>query len=160
MVVVDRAGKQNIAEAFYKTITMGRWLWLGAALLVLALVYIFQQVSYAHGFNAFLPGYMQVNHPYAVFVVNKTVRLVLNDLACMAMIYAIFRERKYMQVAFMLFLTEVFLILPLYFFFKLGLEGASEISSPLLSQVHRLIVNPLLMFLLMIGFVFQRVGKA
>jgi hypothetical protein len=39
---------------------------------------------------------------------------------------------------------------------KLGWEGDSEISSPLLSFVHRLIVNPLLMFVLMAGLVLQR----
>jgi hypothetical protein len=53
--------------------------------------------------------------------------------------------------------VEVFLLLPAYFIVKLTLEGDSEISSPLLSQIHRLIVNPLLMFLLMVGFVYQRV---
>lgn len=135
---------------------MSRWIGLATALLVLALVYIFQQFSYAQWINTFIPENMQISHPYAMFVVNKTVRLVLNDLACLAIIYFIFRERKYMQVAFLLFLVEVFLILPIYFFIKLSMEGVSEISSPLLSQVHRLIVNPLLMFLLMMGFAFQR----
>ena len=127
--------------------------------MVLALVYVFQQFSYAKWLNTFTPPFLQVVHPYAVFAVDKTVRLVLNDVACMAVIYAVFRENKYLQVAFGLFVVEVLLILPLYLLAKLGLEGASEISSPWLSQVHRLIVNPLLMFLLMVGFVIQRVSQ-
>lgn len=139
---------------------MGRWIWLGMALLVLVLVYVFQQFSYAQLLDRIFPVGILATYPYAEFVVNKTVRLVLNDLACMAMIYALFREQKYLKVAFFLFLTEVFLILPLYFFVKLSMEGASEISSPMLSQVHRLIVNPLLMFLLMAGFGYQKLKQA
>jgi exosortase F-associated protein len=73
------------------------------------------------------------------------------------LIYAWFKERKYLTLSFYLFLVEVGLLLPIYFIVKLSLEGDSEISSPLLSQIHRLIVNPLLMFLLMVGFIYQRV---
>lgn len=130
------------------------------ALLLLAAVYIRQQFSYAGAMNAVLPDAWQLTHPYTVFVVNKTVRLILNDMACMVLIYALFSERAYLKVAFWLFLIELLVILPLYFVIKLSLEGDSEISSPLLSQIHRLIVNPLLMFLLMIGFLYQKITQS
>jgi len=50
---------------------------------------------------------------------------------------------------------EFFILLPIYFIMKLSLEGDSEISSPLLSQLHRMIVNPLLMIILILGLVYQ-----
>ena len=72
------------------------------------------------------------------------------------MIYAIFYDKKYVKVGGMIQLIEMFVILPIYFVIKLTVEGDSEISSPLLSQIHRLIINPVLMVLLMIGFYYQR----
>jgi exosortase F-associated protein len=131
--------------------------WIGGALLVLVLVFVFQRFNYAVVLTSFLPEGLQITQPNTIFMVNKTIRLVLNDVACMVLIYAWFKERKYLTLSFYLFLVEVGLLLPIYFIVKLSLEGDSEISSPLLSQIHRLIVNPLLMFLLMVGFIYQRV---
>jgi exosortase F-associated protein len=127
-----------------------------AALFVLAAVYLFQQFNFFQFLTNGL-GLKSNFHPYATFVVNKTARLVLNDMACFVLIVAIFRERKYLRVAFYVFLFELLILLPAYLIIKLSLEGDSEISSPLLSQVHRMIVNPTLMILLMIGFFYQRV---
>lgn len=81
--------------------------------------------------------------------------MAMNDGACLLIIYGLFQNRDYVRVAFYLFLAELFLFLPVYLLFKLTLEGDSELSSPLLSQIHRLIVNPVLMFLLMVGFYYQ-----
>ena len=136
---------------------MKRSVWIGGALLVLVLVFVFQRFNYAVALTSFLPEGLQITQPNTIFIINKTTRLVLNDVACMVLIYAWFKERKYLTLSFYLFLVEVFLLLPIYFIVKLSLEGDSEISSPLLSQIHRLIVNPLLMFLLMVGFIYQRV---
>lgn len=124
-----------------------------AALIMLVAVYLFQRFSYAHLIGSLIGGAI---HPNVVFIINKTVRLIINDLACMLLIYAAFQRRRYLVVAFYVFLFELFLLLPVYFAAKLSLEGDSEISSPLLSFVHRLIVNPMLMFVLMAGFVYQR----
>lgn len=123
--------------------------------LILVIVFIFQQYNYAKALNFLLP--FAIENPNTIFVINKTIRLVLNDAACMLLILAWFKQRKYITIAFYLFLIELFVLLPIYFSIKLSLEGDSEISSPLLSQVHRLIVNPLLMFLLMAGFLYQRI---
>ncbi|WKZ61632.1 MAG: exosortase F system-associated protein [Cyclobacteriaceae bacterium] len=136
---------------------MKPYILIGSALLVLVLVFVFQRFNYAVALTSFLPEGLQITQPNTVFIVNKTIRLVLNDVACMVLIYAWFKERKYLTLSFYLFLVEVCLLLPIYFIVKLSLEGDSEISSPLLSQIHRLIVNPLLMFLLMAGFIYQRV---
>ncbi len=123
---------------------------------MLLTVYLFQRTSYAEVMNLFLPETFQLTNPKSVFIINKTVRLGLNDLGCMIFIYAVFEKRMYLQASFYLFLIELFVLLPVYLIIKLSSEGTSELSSPLLSQIHRLIVNPLLMFLLMVGFVYQR----
>lgn len=118
-----------------------------AGIAILAAIYLFQRVN-----TAAILGEL---HPNLIFIINRTTRLILNDFACLIIILAIFREAKYLKVAFWIFLLELLVILPLYFVLKLSLEGASEISSPLLSQIHRLIVNPMLMILLIAGFFYQ-----
>lgn len=133
-----------------------RWITGITALLVLLLVYVFQHISYAHLVNKILPVTWSITNANAVFAINKVFRLLLNDLACVLLIHVLFKEARYVKAAFILFVAELFIILPLYLMVKLTLEGDSEISSPFLSQIHRMIVNPLLMFLLMAGFVYQR----
>ena len=121
---------------------------------VLVLVFLFQKFSYYH-FFAGIVGYSGHVHEYTVFIINKTTRLLINDTTCLVLIYALFYNTKYIRLGAFVQLIEMFLILPAYFIVKLNLEGDSEISSPLLSQFHRLIVNPTLMILLIIGFFYQ-----
>ena len=137
-----------------------RNLWIRASLFLLAitvliLVYIFQRISLAGimGLEA------ETLHPNVVFILNRTVRLIINDVACFLLIYVFFQEKKYLKLAFWVFLIELLVILPVYFVIKLSMEGDSEISSPLLSQIHRLIVNPTLMILLILGFFYQRLVR-
>ena len=118
-------------------------------LLGLVLVFMFQQFSYAHFFNS------EIANPNLIFIVNKSIRLVLNDTLCLGLIYGIYYDIRYVKIGSLVQLSEMFLLLPVYFYFKLTIEGDSEISSPLLSQIHRLIVNPTLMILLIIGFYYQ-----
>lgn len=125
-----------------------RWAVLLAGLSIISLVYIFQKLSPA--------GAIGITNPNTVFAVNRAIRLILNDLGCFLIILGIFRRKEYFEIAFYLFLVELLIILPLYLALKLTLEGDSEISSPLLSHIHRLIVNPMLMILLIAGFFYQR----
>jgi len=115
----------------------------------LVAVYMFQRFSYAHFF------YGEITNPNLIFIINKSIRLVLNDTLCLGLIYAIYYDIRYVKIGSLIQLSEMFVLLPIYFYFKLTLEGDSEISSPLLSQIHRLIVNPTLMILLIIGFYYQ-----
>lgn len=128
---------------------------IAIGLLSLATVYVFQRWDYLN-FIAGVFGAKTDFGPTAAFVFNKTVRLILNDALCFLLIYALFREKKYLRIAFLVFCFELFLMLPLYLTVKLRMEGPSEISSPLLSQIHRLIVNPMLMFILIVAFYYQR----
>ena len=80
---------------------------------------------------------------------------MVNDIACLLLVAAIFNKPGYLRLSAWIFLTELLVLLPIYFVLKLTLEGDSEISSPLLSQLHRMIVNPLLMIVLIMGFIYQ-----
>lgn len=124
-----------------------RWFAGFLALTILAAAYLFQKIDVA--------AFMGIDSPNAKFIVNKLTRFLLNDGACLLLITAIFNKPKYLLVSTWLFLAELLIFLPLYFILKLSLEGNSEISSPLLSQLHRMIVNPLLMIVLMMGFFYQ-----
>jgi exosortase F-associated protein len=137
---------------------MKRYILLGFALLALVLIYLFQRVSYADILNSILPEILEIRNPNPVFIFNRVLRLILNDAACMVIIWAVFQQTKFLRAAFLVFVVELLIILPLYFAIKLSLEGDSELSSPFLSQIHRIIVNPLLMFLLMIGFLYQKLN--
>jgi exosortase F-associated protein len=123
--------------------------------MMLAMVFIFQKFDY-FGFIKSLFGSSDSVWPYTGFVVNKVIRFLINDGICIFFIYLLFKEKKYMKVAFILFLVELFIILPMYFWIKLSTEGDSELSSPLLSQIHRLIINPTLMILLIVSFLYQK----
>ncbi len=122
---------------------------LGGALL--AFIYIFQQTD-------LLPylGLGNLKDEWLVFSITRAIRVLLNDAACILIIHAVFNEKRYSLVAGYFFCFEFFVLLPIYLAIKLSIEGPSEISSPLLSQFHRLIVNPVLMFVLFIGMYFQR----
>jgi exosortase F-associated protein len=122
---------------------------------MLVMVFIFQKFDYFH----WIQGLFGISFPawqYTPFVVNKVIRFLINDALCIFFIYLLFKEKKYMKVAFLLFLAELLIILPLYFWIKLSVEGDSELSSPLLSQIHRLIINPTLMILLIVSFLYQK----
>lgn len=122
---------------------------------MLLAVYLFQRFNYLQ-FVADVVGHETSLHPWGVFVFNRAVRLTLNDSACLILIWAFFRERKYIRLAGLIFIFELLVILPLYCWIKLTVEGDTEHSSPILSQIHRLIVNPMLMFLLMVAFLYQK----
>jgi hypothetical protein len=126
---------------------------IGAGLFALALVYVFQRTNY--GMLLFEAFEIAPNENF-IFVINKSLRLLANDLICFFMIFSIFKEKSYRQIAFVVFMLELFFILPFYLLLKLSLEGTSEISSPLFSFIHRLIVNPTLMILTGMALAYQK----
>jgi len=144
-----------VKEAKDRQISLLRIVLMLISFFVLAAIYVFQQFN----FLFFLKGLAGLSISFSsnfIFIFNKTLRLILNDLACLLLIYSLFLDKKYLTVAFFVFLLEIFVLLPFYFTLKLTLEGDSELSSPLLSQIHRLIVNPMLMILLIISFFYQK----
>ena len=93
------------------------------------------------------------------FALRKILRVVLNDLFMLIFIIVWFNDRKVTRLALMIQLIDGLVLLPLYLMLKLHLEGTSEISSPLLSQFHRLIINPTLMILLVPAIYFQKLSR-
>lgn len=124
------------------------------AVLILILMYMLQRLNYC----SLLFGALSLDIPSenTQFIFNRTFRYIVNDLSVILLIYALFQNRTLTQVAFALQLFGLVVILPIYFYFKLSLEGPSEISSPLLSFIHRIVVNPILMLLLIPAFYYQQ----
>ena len=126
-----------------------RILYSTLAVTTLVALYLFQRFNYAEIISLSFSANTQ-------FIINKTIRFIFNDLAVILLIYAIFNNRGLLKIAFSIQLLELLLILPLYFYIKLSLEGPTELSSPLLSFVHRIVVNPIIMLLLIPAFWFQQ----
>ena len=94
-----------------------------------------------------------------LFVIRKIFRVFLNDLFMLIIISAWFNDKQVTRLAIVIQLIDGLFLLPLYLILKLEIEGSSEISSPLLSQFHRLIINPTLMILLIPAIYFQKQSR-
>lgn len=127
---------------------------IGLALVLLFLVYLFQHFNYAGLFFNIIGE--DSNALNTRFIINRSIRLIINDSLCMVLIFGLFLNKSYLKLASLVFLFELLLLLPIYLWLKLTLEGPSEISSPLLSPIHRMIVNPLLMIILIAALYYQQ----
>ncbi|HEY0740178.1 MAG TPA: hypothetical protein VGD40_01915 [Chryseosolibacter sp.] len=94
--------------------------------------------------------------PELSFALHKFFRVLMNDLCMLLIIHAWFNDSTITRLAIWIQLVDTFFLLPVYLLIKLSLEGPTELSSPLLSQFHRLIVNPTLLILLFPAVYFQR----
>lgn len=115
------------------------------SLLGLIAVFVFQQVDIA--------GSLGMEKGLSRFFFNRTIRFFLNDLFTIGLIYALFKEKKY--VVFSLYVQAtgvVFFLLP-YFVLKAYFP---LYNGPLISYLHRLILNPTLLMLLIPAFYLQR----
>jgi exosortase F-associated protein len=74
-------------------------------------------------------------------------------------IHALFRDPSVTRLAWYIQLVDTLILLPIYLIIKLTYEGDTELSIPLLSQLHRLIVNPTLMVLLIPAVYYYRLKK-
>ena len=128
------------------------------AILMLILMYMLQRANYCA--IIYDTAGLDIPSANAQFIFNRTLRFLINDLSVILLIYVIFESRGLVKIAFFVQLFGLFVILPLYFYFKLTLEGPSEISSPLLSFIHRIVVNPILMLLLIPAFYYQKKLKS
>ena len=131
-----------------------RILYTTLAILALISIYLFQRVDYAKYFFSIFTS--ETPSPNTQFIVNRTFRYLFNDLAVILLLWALFQNKPLIKIAFALQLIGLFIILPIYLYFKLTLEGPSELSSPLLSFIHRIVVNPILMLLLIPAYYYQQ----
>jgi exosortase F-associated protein len=135
-------------KEIFTRITLG-----GLAILGLTLVFIFQHADplYILSESSFKPELR--------FIVNRTARIFLNDTFMLLLLYTLFLDKNIIKLALIIQGIDLLILFPLYLIFKLPAEGASEISSPLLAQFHRLIVNPTLMILLIPAIYYQKFVK-
>jgi exosortase F-associated protein len=90
------------------------------------------------------------------FTVNRFSRILFNDAFMLMVLYGLFSDTKILKLALWIQLIDLFILFPVYLLAKLLWEGDAEISSPFLSQFHRLIVNPTLMILLIPAVYYQK----
>jgi exosortase F-associated protein len=128
-----------------------RYLLAALACFGLAVIYVMQYTDFLYLFTG-----SSFNLNYH-FIVNRVVRVLINDLCMLVLIYSLFHEKGILKLALAVQAVDLLVLLPLYFILKLPTEGVSEISSPFLSQLHRLIVNPTLMILLIPALYYQRI---
>ncbi|MBI1767922.1 MAG: exosortase F system-associated protein [Bacteroidetes bacterium] len=129
--------------------------WLNKLLVVIAIggivtAFLGQEFLFLQGWNL-----SEQNE----FIARKVLRVFLNDLFMLVFIAAWFKDSRVTRLAILIQLVDSLILLPLYLVVKLNVEGPGEISAPLLSQFHRMIINPTLMILLIPAVYFQRYSK-
>jgi exosortase F-associated protein len=125
---------------------LNRW-FLGLACVAgLVLVYLFQKLDPAGAIDPRLSG---INK----FLINRTIRFLLNDAFMIGLIYALFAEKKYVVFALWVQLAGVILFLLPYFVLKIYYPGY---NGPMISYLHRLILNPTLLLLLIPAYYYQK----
>lgn len=119
--------------------------WTAGALCVggLVLVFVNQQLNLAA---------MAGVEPAAQFFVNRSVRFFLNDGLAIGIIWALFYRRSYVIFALWIQLAGMLLFLAPYFVLKYWYPSY---NGPFLSFLHRLILNPTLLLLLIPAFYYQ-----
>lgn len=138
-----------------------RWILLVGGLTGLVAVYVLQDFLnfYAVFFRGQWPppplhyGISYQDLEALPFAVNKIMRYLVNDLLSIAVIYAIFGQRSYVRFAMYVLLFGLVVLVPLYIY--LYLQQPAGFSS-MLSHLHRLVMNPVLMLLLIPAFLYQR----
>lgn len=96
--------------------------------------------------------YAESINPWA-FSINKACRYILNDLFAISIIYGLFGESRYVRFAIYVLLAGLFLLVPLYIFLYLAQPQG---FSSMLSHLHRIVMNPVLMMLMIPALYFQK----
>jgi len=109
-------------------------------------VFLFQRIDIAAALGV---GGSRLSH----FLINRTVRFFLNDALAIALIYALFEERKYVVFSVYVQLAGLVIFLLPYFVLKVYFPAY---NGPLISFLHRLILNPTLLLLLIPAFYYQK----
>lgn len=111
----------------------------------LVLVFLFQRQDVA-----ILLG---VEENFWRFIINRSIRFIINDVLAILLIYSLFYERKYVLFAVWVQLLGMVFVLVPYFIIKFNFPGY---NGPLISFLHRLVLNPTLLLLLIPAFYYQK----
>jgi exosortase F-associated protein len=113
--------------------------------LALVVIFVFQKIDLAEEIG--------ITSKVANFTFNRIIRFFLNDIFAIGLIYAIFNDVKYVIFAFWVQLFGVVFILIPYLILK---AYFNSYNGPFLSFLHRLIINPTLILLLIPAFYYQQ----
>ena len=126
-----------------------RWTMGVTAVAGLILVFLFQNLNVA----SIMLG---ESKPIEIFLVNRSIRFLLNDFFAIMLLYALFPYRSYLIFSLWIQLAGVIIILIPYFLLKIKFP---LYNGPLLSFLHRLIMNPTILLLLIPAFYYQRYAE-
>lgn len=125
-----------------------RLVMIALALLGLIITFLFQRFDYSQYF--FDSGNQKIS-----FIFNRSLRYLINDNLVLLLIFGIFYDKKYIKFGLIVELFGfLFLLIP-YFL----LRYYTAIDHMYISFLHRLIVNPTLMILLIPAIYLQRSDK-
>lgn len=120
---------------------------LGAAAIAGLLIFFLRQ---RFDFAAML---FNVDDQLIRFLINRTIRFFINDAFAVLLIYALFGERKYVVFALWVQIVGVIFLLIPYFILKVNFPSY---NGPLINFLHRIILNPTLVLLLIPAFYYQQ----
>lgn len=127
-----------------------RWIIGVLSVCGLVAVFLFQRIDVASILGLGEPAIQR-------FLINRTVRFLMNDAFAIGLIYALFAERKYVIFSLYVQLAGVVLFLIPYFILKIYLP---TYNGPMISFLHRLILNPTLLMLLILAFYYQKYRRS
>ena len=121
----------------------------------LVLVYIFQMQLFYDPYQHF-----SINDVHAVapelnaphYILSKVLRYSLNDGFALLIIWGLFANKKYMRFAVIIFLIGLLVLLPMYLILSITFYPN---SFTVLNHLHRIVLNPVLMMLLIPAFYYQ-----
>ncbi len=111
----------------------------------LVVVFLFQRID--------IGAMVGIDNANWKFIVNRSIRFLLNDGLAILLIYALFQERKYVVFSIWVQLFGMFFILVPYFIIKFNFP---YYNGPLVSFLHRLVLNPTILLLLIPAFYYQK----
>lgn len=122
----------------------------------LVLVYVFQRDLFFDPFENLIidpqnPQLPEFNK--ARYVFSKIFRFLLNDFFSLLVIWGLFGNKSYLRFAVIVFLFGFLILLPMY------LVGALFFFADtffILNHLHRIVLNPVLMMLLIPAFYYQQ----
>lgn len=124
----------------------------------LVLTYVFQYQLNIYGwiqgdFESWQDNYEYWNDiPPLQFIINKTFRYLLNDGFSILLIHGLFNDKKFTQFAIWVMAFGLLVLMPAYFLlFLYPPQGYSS----MISHLHRIVMNPVLMMLLIAA----KIGK-
>jgi exosortase F-associated protein len=127
-----------------------RWLLGVISVSGLLLIFLFQRFDWSALFG--LGDLKKIER----FVINRSVRFVINDVLGVLLVLSLFGRKKLAIIAvYVQVLGFVFIMIP-YVILKLNYPSY---NGPMISFLHRLILNPLLIYLLVFFFWYQKNNK-